>query len=137
MIRESYYLINQTHLHEGWHDGMSSGWNYDNRGAKKMPIDKGPYTISNVSGEFPTAIIREMQVAKDGVFTLENSVTFSDGFDGFIMSLYDENEKEAMRIITENGEFKAGHGIIIDVQTEKPLSSRFTNAVGLSFCPLF
>ena len=107
MLRESYYLINQTHLHEGWHDGMSSGWNYDNRGAKKMPIDKGPYTISNVSGEFPTAIIREMQVAKEGVFTLENSVTFTDGFDGFVMSLYDENEKEAMRIITEDGEFKA------------------------------
>ncbi len=107
MIRPSYYLINQTHLFEGWHDGMSSGWNYDNRGAKKMPIDKGPYTISNISGEFPTAIIREMQTAKEGVFTLEDSVTFSDGFDGFVMSLYDENEKDAVRIITKGGAFKA------------------------------
>ena len=37
---------------------------------------------------------------------------------------------------TNNDEMKAGHGIIIDVQTENPLECRFSNAVGLSFCPL-
>ena len=105
--RQAYYLINQPHMGENWHDGMSSAWDYDGRGARKLEIDRGPYPLTNISGKFPTAYIREMQVAKEGVFTLENSVVFSEGFDGFIMSLYDENENDFMRIITEDGLFKA------------------------------
>ena len=105
--RQAYYLINQPHMGESWHDGMSSAWDYDGRGARKLEIDRGPYPLTNISGKFPTAYIREMQVAKEGVFTLENSVVFSEGFDGFIMSLYDENENDFMRIITEDGLFKA------------------------------
>lgn len=105
--RQAYYLINQPHFGENWHDGISSGWDYDYRGARKMSIDRGPYSISNIEGRFPTAFIRETQVAKEGIFTLENSVVFSEGFDGFIMSLYDENEHDCMRIITKNGMFMA------------------------------
>ncbi len=118
--RQAYYLINQPHFGENWHDGISSGWNYDYRGAKKMDIDRGPYSISNVDGRFPTAFIREMQVAKEGVFTLENSVVFSEGFDGFIMSLYDENENDMMRIITKDGAFMALGGCDEYVPLLKP-----------------
>jgi len=118
--RQAYYLINQPHFGENWHDGISSSWDYDYRGAKKMTIDRGPYSISNIDGRFPTAFIREMQVAKEGVFTLENSVVFSDGFDGFIMSLYDEDENDMMRIITRDGAFMALGGCNEYVTLLKP-----------------
>ena len=88
-----------------WHDGVGSGWNYDGRGARKFKTDRGPYNISNVSGEFPTAYIRELQTAKEGVFTLETTVVFSDGFDGFVMCFYDAEDNDAARIITRDGEY--------------------------------
>ncbi len=121
--RQSYYLINQPHMGESWHDGMSSAWDYDGRGAKKIEIDRGPYSLSNVEGKFPTAYIREMQVAKEGVFTLEMSVTFTEGFDGFILSLYDADENDMMRIITKDGAFTALGGCEEYVQLYKPEST--------------
>ena len=121
--RASYYLINQPHMGENWHDGVSSSWDYDGRGAAKKDIDRGPYSISNISGEFPTALIREMQVAKEGVFTLENSVVFTEGFDGFIMSLYDADDNDFMRIITKDGSFLALGGCDEYVTLLKPAST--------------
>ncbi|MBP3580328.1 MAG: glycoside hydrolase family 99-like domain-containing protein [Clostridia bacterium] len=107
MKRPAHYLISQLFHNMSWHDGVGSAWNYDNRGAAKMKTDRGPYPISNISGEFPTSITRELQTAKEGVFTLEATIVFSSGFDGFEMSFYDVDENDAMRIITQNGEFLA------------------------------
>ena len=56
--------------------------------------------------------------------------------DGFLESFMNSTELDCELIHFEIGEFKAGHGIMIDVQTEKPLGCRFANAVGLSYCPL-
>lgn len=111
MIRPSYFLINQNihgmFLHSmSWHDGVGSAWDYDNRGAAKLK-DNDPHPISNISGKFPTGYIRELQTAKEGVFTLETTVIFSDGFDGFVMSFYDAEENDAMRIITRGNQFLA------------------------------
>jgi len=107
MKRPAYYLISQHFHNMSWHDGVGTAWNYDGRGAKKLKTDRGPYTITNISGEFPTSYTREMQVAKEGVFTLETTVVFSGNFDGFEMCLYDADENNAMRIITKDGEFTA------------------------------
>ncbi len=107
MKRPAYYLICQHFHNMAWHDGVGTCWNYDGRGAKPLKTDRGPYTLTNISGEFPTSYTREMQVAKEGVFTLETTVVFSGNFDGFEMCLYDAEENNAMRIITKNGEFSA------------------------------
>ena len=107
MKRPAYYLINQQFHHASWHDGVGSGWNYDGRGARKPETYRGPYSISNVSGEFPTSYTRELQTSKEGVFTLEATVVFSQGFDGFIMSFFDADDNDTATIITKNGEFLA------------------------------
>ena len=73
--RQSKYLINQDTYYISWVEGTGSGWNYDGRGAKKLERDKGPYSISNVSGKYPTALVRETQVGDSGIFTVE---TFAD-----------------------------------------------------------
>ncbi|MBR2432867.1 MAG: NAD(+)/NADH kinase, partial [Clostridia bacterium] len=65
-------------------------------------------------------------------FTLENSVVFSEGFDGFIMSLYDENENDCMRIITEDGYFKALGGAneyVPLLQPESTLGKHWFNII--------
>ena len=80
MKRQAYYLISQHFHHMTWHDGVGSAWDYDGRGAAKKITDRGPYSISNISGEFPTCYSRELQVAKEGVFTLETTVVFTSGF---------------------------------------------------------
>ncbi len=107
--RQCKYLINQKKnlYHIGWQNGVGSAWNYDGRGAKKMAKDVGPYSISNVSGDFPTALIRETQTADSGVYTLETYTDINSGFDGFVTSLYDANETDIMRIFTKNGCFYA------------------------------
>ncbi len=107
MKRPGYYLISQHFHNMSWHDGVGAGWDYDNRGAKKMRIDRGPYPISNISGEFPTSYTRELQTTKEGVFTLETTVVFSDGFDGFLMCFFDGDENDTMRIVTKDNTFMA------------------------------
>jgi len=52
MKRPAYYLISQHFHNMSWHDGVGTAWNYDGRGAKKLKTDRGPYTTTNISGEF-------------------------------------------------------------------------------------
>lgn len=56
--------------------------------------------------------------------------------DGFLESFTNNTEIECELIHFEPEELKVYQGIVIDIETENPLNSRFTNAVGLSLCPL-
>ena len=94
-------------------------------------------SVSEVNKQFFKEFARILDMCTNS--DIEISKVYISGFvlNGFLNSFMNNTEIDCELIRFENGEFKAGHGIIIDVQTEKPLSSRFTNAVGLSFCPLF
>lgn len=105
--RQSKYLINQDTYYISWVEGTGSGWNYDGRGAKKLERDKGPYSISNVSGKYPTALVRETQVGDSGIFTVETFADIKSGFDGFLISMYDKDENDIMRLFTNDGCFYA------------------------------
>ncbi len=105
--RQSKYLINQNQYYISWSDGPGSGWNYDGRGALQLNTDHGPYSISNVTGKYPTALIRETQIADSGIYTLETYADIKSGFDGFVLSLYDKDETDIMRLFTKDGCFYA------------------------------
>ena len=105
---------------------------------KLFNIGKSFYyeSISEVNKQFFKEFARILDMCSNS--DIEISKVYVSGFvlDGFLNSFMNSTELDCELIHFENGEFKAGHGIMIDVQTEKPLNSRFTNAVGLSFCPL-
>lgn len=105
---------------------------------KLFNIGKSFYyeSISEVNKLFFKEFARILDMCTNS--DIEVSKVYLSGFvlNGFLESFMNNTELDCELIHFEIGEFKAGHGIMIDVQTEKPLSSRFANAVGLSYCPL-
>ncbi len=93
-------------------------------------------SVSEVNKQFFKEFARIIDMC--GNSDIEVSKVYISGFviNGFVNCFMNNTEIDCEYIRFENGEHKAGHGITIDVQTEKMLNSRFTNAVGLSFCPL-
>lgn len=98
-----------------------------------------PFYYESIS-EINRAFFKEFERILDmcGNSDINISKVYISGYviNGFVISLMNNTELECELIRFDNDEMKAGHGIIIDVQTENPLECRFSNAVGLSFCPL-
>ena len=93
-------------------------------------------SISEINKMFFKEFARILDMC--GNSDIEISKVYFSGFilDGFLNSFMNNTELECELIQFDNKELKAGRGIMIDIQTDKPLSSRFSNAVGLAFCPL-
>ena len=106
-LLEAYYLADDGDYGRNWYPAPGSAWWYDGRGAKKLERNYAPYSISNVSGEAPTGMTRELRKTAHGVVTVNASVTIKSGFDGLFVRLYDLDGNDAAVLYTKNGGYYA------------------------------
>ena len=106
-LLEAYYLADDGDYGRNWYPAPGSTWWYDGRGAKKLERNYAPYSISNVSGEAPTGMTRELRKTAHGVVTVNASVTIKSGFDGLFIRLYDLDGNDAAVLYTKNGGYYA------------------------------
>lgn len=106
-IRESYYLAEDYSYGRGWSKGPASGWWYDGRGAKTLERNYAPYPISNIAGDAPTGMIRELRKTGEGVITALVTVNIKSGFDGLFIRLYDSDKNDAACMYTKDGAYYA------------------------------
>ena len=106
-IREAYYLAEDACYGRGWSPAPASGWWYDNRGARTQDRNYAPFSISNVSGEAPTGMVRELRKTSEGVVTVIATVNIESGFDGLFIRLYDSDKNDAACLYTKDGSYVA------------------------------
>ena len=106
-LLEAYYLADDGDYGRNWYPAPGSAWWYDGRGAKKLERNYAPYSISNVNGEAPTGMTRELRKTAHGVVTVNASVTIKSGFDGLFVRLYDLDGNDAAVLYTKNGGYYA------------------------------
>ncbi len=107
-IFDAHYLAQDGGIYgRGWSPAPASGWWYDGRGAKPLERNYAPYSISNVSGEAPTGMVRELRKTNEGVVTVQANVVIKDGFDGLFIRLYDNDKNDAACIYTKDGAYVA------------------------------
>ena len=106
-LLEAYYLADDGDYGRNWYPAPGSTWWYDGRGAKKLERNYAPYSISNVNGEAPTGMTRELRKTAHGVVTVNASVTIKSGFDGLFVRLYDLDGNDAAVLYTKNGGYYA------------------------------
>ena len=104
---EAYYLADDYEYGRTWSPAPASGWWYDGRGAKPLERNYAPYSISNVKGEAPTGMVRELRKTSHGVVTVYASVNIESGFDGLFVRLYDADKNDAACLYTKNGGYYA------------------------------
>lgn len=105
---------------------------------KLFNIGKSFYyeSISEVNKQFFKEFERILDMCSNS--EIEVSKVYFSGYvlNGFLTSFMNNTELECELIRFDNDEFKAGDGVVIDIQAEEPLNSRFSNAVGMTICPL-
>ena len=106
-LLEAYYLADDGDYGRNWYPAPGSAWWYDGRGAKKLERNYAPYSISNVNGEAPTGMTRELRKTAHGVVTVNASVTIKSGFDGLFVRLFDLDGNDAAVLYTKNGGYYA------------------------------
>lgn len=106
-IREAYYLADDYEYGRGWSPAPASGWWYDGRGAKELDRNYAPYSISNVKGEAPTGMVRELRKTSEGCVTVIATVRINSGFDGLFIRLYDSDKNDAACMYTKDGSYYA------------------------------
>ena len=133
VIREAYYLADDNHEYgRGWSPAPASGWWYDGRGAKTLERNFAPYPLANISGDAPTALIRELRKTSEGVVTVLTAVRFNAGFDGLVIRLYDTNKDDACCLYTKNGCYYAltkGQKDVLLKKEENPLGVHYFKIV--------
>lgn len=99
----SYLLLHDT-SYNGYKEGIRSGWRYDCRGgipAEELKLNYG--TLTDISTEYGTAMIREFNRIDSGILMLETSVSLTGGFDGFSMEFRNDADEPVYKLITRNG----------------------------------
>ena len=104
---EAYYLADDYEYGRGWSPAPASTWWYDGRGAKELERNYAPYSISNIKGEAPTGMVRELRKTSCGVVTVYAGVRIDAGFDGLFVRLYDADKNDAACLYTKNGGYFA------------------------------
>lgn len=104
---EAYMLADDGDYGRTWHESPGSAWWYDGRGAKELERNFAPYSISNIKGEAPTGMVRELRKTSTGIVTVLASVHISDGFDGLFVRLYDSDKNDAACMYTKDGAYYA------------------------------
>lgn len=103
-LREAYYLADDEPLYgRTWSPAPASTWWYDGRGAAELERNYAPYSISNIKGEAPTGMVRELRKTNEGVVSVCVSVTIEKGFDGMFIRLYDSDKNDACLMYTKDG----------------------------------
>ena len=103
-LRQAYYLADDEPLYgRTWSPAPASTWWYDGRGAQELERNYAPYSISNIKGEAPTGMVRELRKTNEGVVSVCVSVTINSGFDGMFIRLYDSDKNDACLMYTKDG----------------------------------
>ncbi len=106
--KEARYLADDHRdFGRSWSPNPASGWWYDGRGAEPLKRNYAPYSISNIKGDAPTGMVRELQKTSSGVVTVVTSVRIVSGFDGLCIRLYDNDGNDAAYLYTKNGAYYA------------------------------
>lgn len=104
---EAYMLADDGDYGRTWHESPGSCWWYDGRGAKELERNYAPYSISNIAGDAPTGMVRELRKTATGVVTVQASVNIQSGFDGLFIRLYDTDKNDAACLYTKDGAYYA------------------------------
>jgi hypothetical protein len=102
--RPASYLLLQDTSYNGYKEGIRSGWRYDCRGgvpAEVLELNYG--TLTDISAEYGTAMIREFNRIDSGILMLETSVSLTGGFDGFSLEFRNDSDKPVYKLVTRNG----------------------------------
>lgn len=128
-LREAYYLADDEPLYgRTWSPAPASTWWYDGRGAKELERNYAPYSISNVNGEAPTGMVRELRKTNEGVISVCVSVNIKSGFDGMFIRLYDLDKNDACMMYTKDGCYYA-----LGRKQKEVLLKKETNPTGMHY----
>ena len=105
-------------------DGEESGWRLDNRGGVPRSTVAEPYTgLYDISDEYGTAFIRDLNLVTRGCVTVETSVTVNGG--GGYMEFSDADGETLYKVsVTDTGwKLLTANGNMADLSSEAPAKS--------------
>ena len=104
---EAYILCYQEKGMNGQKEGISSGWQYDNRaGIPKTGYDIDYNSLVDAKTDSSVAMIREFNNTDTGVVNLETEIFLNDNaFDGFVLEYQNKDREPIYRLYTDNDRF--------------------------------